>query len=113
MPLLSQSFTKLPRLSEDDGLTCPSCGHDNLHQENVHVFFRKEDAEDGVQVSVQGRAVWGHEPADVPVSVFTDQEGNPSPRRDGIEIEFWCECCPAHPRLAIMQHKGSTYMEWR
>ena len=45
-------------------------------------------------------------------SIDTDLKGNPSARRDGLAIRFWCESCDARPVLTIAQHKGSTLVEF-
>jgi hypothetical protein len=34
------------------------------------------------------------------------------PRGGSIVIGFYCEACPAHPRLFIGQHKGRTFIGW-
>jgi hypothetical protein len=40
------------------------------------------------------------------------QGTNPSSRRGGIAIRFWCEGCPFISELTLAQHKGSTEVEW-
>ena len=42
----------------------------------------------------------------------SDVSGNPSGRRHGMTIRFYCELCPSTPNLAIYQHKGTTYVKW-
>jgi hypothetical protein len=86
----------------DDALVCPSCGEENLHHEKIEVFERVEDAAEGCHVVVEGRTL--HSDPDI--------TGNPSRRRNGLKIRFWCEHCPATPTLELLQHKGSTYMWW-
>jgi len=98
-------------------LTCPVCapygGHEGcLHHESVYVFNRpKEDWERGLILSVNGEAVNLHSGGDV-------QTDNPSERRNGVLIGFWCEICQAgldgQPMLylAIGQHKGQTEISW-
>ena len=66
----------------DYGLLKCKCGGTNLHQENQTSSFPSQDT------------------------------CNPSPRRQGMLIEFYCEGCEGALRLAVFQHKGSTYMEW-
>lgn len=85
-----------------DSLNCPACDNPFLHQRKVSIFWRVEDAEEGNHVVSQ----LGHTLAD------TSMHGNPSPRRDGIVIDFECETCDAEPRLSIVQHKGATLMGW-
>jgi len=86
-------------------LNCPSCGGECLHQESVNVYFRDEDSDVGVVAEVDRDTV----------SVNTKGDcisGNPSARRDGVVISFRCEFCDVIPRLAIIQHKGTTFFEW-
>lgn len=90
-------------INYNNSLKCPSCGGENLHHETVDVYFRKgEDSIDGVFVRCDSTSV-------KPIT----GEGNPSNRRDGLVIKFWCETCDDKPQLAIIQHKGTTYGEWR
>jgi hypothetical protein len=85
---------------ENDGvvLQCPSCGGNFLHHERVEVFEREEDQDSGMHVLV----------ADKKASFDTSLDGNPSKRRNGITIQFWCEQCSAKPTHTIAQHKGNT-----
>ncbi len=86
--------------TEDGQLVCPSCGFNCLHHDKVEVFECTEDATHGVHVTVSdGKAV-----------MDTSLEGNPSARRHGLSVHFWCEGCDAKPVLSISQHKGCTYM---
>tara|TARA_Y100000310_G_C20667393_1_gene808356 strand:- start:1894 stop:2217 length:324 start_codon:yes stop_codon:yes gene_type:complete len=88
-------------------LECPSC-HENysyLHHETVEVFDpAQEDAEEGLHVRVPGEGE----------QVYIDRnlDGNPSLRRHGLTISFYCETCPARPVLCLVQHKGNTYIYW-
>lgn len=97
-------------------LLCPVCNGNNLHHNAVIHYHRTEDA-DAVRVtSVEGD--------EFNSSIVPNKtSGNPSSRRDGIAIEFWCENChampeetdtefPAYFRLQIQQHKGTTYFDW-
>lgn len=114
----------LPLITDGDSTPCPNCGSPTLHQETVDVYFRQEDADHGIAVTVQGAAVGAmtkasdqvtggmRDPDLIPVAVGTDQQDNPSARRDGVAIHFWCEACPAHPVLHVVQHKGDTIIEW-
>lgn len=38
--------------------------------------------------------------------------GNPSARRDGLRVHFWCEFCGDGLTLNIAQHKGVTLLDW-
>ncbi len=84
-------------------LVCPACGGTYLHHERVEVFERNEDERSGLHVAV----------ADGQALVDTALEGNPSGRRHGLSIHFWCEACAAKPVLTIAQHKGNTLVDFR
>lgn len=83
-------------------LRCPVCGESFLHHDIVEVFDREPDAKEGLHVTV----------AAVEVKVDGNMRHNPSRRRNGLRISFWCETCNARPRLDIVQHKGSTLVCW-
>lgn len=95
-------------------LDCPYCGNDNTHQGNVEVYSRGEDSPDGTHVTVTqkpefGPAHGGRLPCgDGSVKVDRDLSGNPSLRRQGLRLWFWCEFCPHPFSLDISQHKGLT-----
>lgn len=90
------------RTDYDNRLECPNCGETWLHQETVETFRREEDAEHGEYVNIDGNGV----------SIDTELDGNPSSRRDGVKIGFWCELCDSGDddkvlyNLCIAQHKG-------
>jgi hypothetical protein len=50
-------------------------------------------------------------------AVASDGSGNPSSRRNGLSIKFWCEGCKGVDEdileLTISPHKGSTLLGWR
>jgi hypothetical protein len=85
----------------EKAIGCSGCGEINLHHGKVEVFERNEDAENGIHVTVRG----------MKAIVDNDLSGNPSIRRDGVKISFWCEHCDKTTVLAIFQHKGTTYYE--
>lgn len=107
---------KRPEFSSDYGaqdtpvLECPSCGFGFLHQCRVEVFSREEeDSKKGQHVSVDYA-----DGVSVTPEVGSD-DGNPSRRRDGIIVKFWCEDCrnKNNPyELVIQQHKGNEYIFW-
>ena len=75
--------TKIESLKpvETDGslLCCPKCGDDGyLHQNKVETFFREEDATTGLHTTT----------IDGTILTSTKMNTNPSPRRDGIRIQF-------------------------
>jgi hypothetical protein len=84
---------------------CPACGHDYTHQTRIEVHCRQDDASDapGQRVIVDG----------VKVHIDRDMTNNPSYRRDGIRIYFWCELCGSDRpfSVTIVQHKGRTFFE--
>ena len=82
-------------------LLCPKCGSNYLHHNTVDVFECGEDANHGVHVTVaDGQAV-----------INGSLSGNPSSRRHGLNIYFWCEGCSAKSVLSISQHKGATLID--
>ncbi len=88
-------------------LKCRVCGDENTHQAKIEVFIR--DGDDGrlpgVKTTIDG---------EITTVSRDDMDSNPSGRRDGIRIYFWCESCHfdndgrPHYELLIYQHKGQT-----
>ena len=93
---------------QDTILQCPFCGGENLHQCSVEVWQRvREDAELEINhVKITEGMHYGE------VTIDSEIEGNPSQRRDGVAVGFWCETCPFEFRLLIWQHKGTTFQRW-
>lgn len=90
------------QFTDDNCLRCPSCGGEWIHHERVEVFERKhEDSDDGLHVIVVGQEI----------GIDPHMKGNPSLRRDGISVTFWCEGCPNRSILTIAQHKGVTVVD--
>jgi hypothetical protein len=88
----------------DDGeLQCPHCGGGYLHHGAVTIFSRPEEDAESCAIEVEGRSAVLRENA----------SGNPSLRRDGLAVRFWCELCPIILELTLAQHKGVTLVEWR
>jgi hypothetical protein len=88
-------------------LFCPACGQDYLHHAGATVYDRGEDAEQTIKTKVANGLVASH-------LIPSDKADNPSDRRDGIVISFWCELCHANPiELRFAQHKGATLVSWR
>jgi hypothetical protein len=61
-----------------DGLECPCCGYDYLHQERIEIFTREEDAPAGCHVIVEPNNT---------AHFDRSMRGNPS-RRDAIKVRF-------------------------
>lgn len=94
----------------DGQLICPSCGEVWLHQYRVETFHRsEEDAKTGIHVAVEWMTVT--------VASHATMNANPSTRRHGMLIAFFCELCSEAETLplvlAIVQHKGITYVYWQ
>lgn len=87
---------------ESDGgrLECPACGNDYMHHDRVEIFECGEDAAYGLRVVV----------AEGAVTTDTSLQGNPSSRRHGLRVHFWCEHCKVKSFMEIAQHKGNTYV---
>ena len=95
----------LPKLEDQYGdgdwavLVCPSCGFRCTHHDSapVEVWQRPEDGDQpGVAVQPDGDV------RPIPPG------GNPSSRRSGVALHFWCEGCGDYFMLTIAQHKGNT-----
>lgn len=82
-------------------LLCPSCGFNCIHHDKVEIFECGEDSTNGVHVTV----------ADGVAKMDTSLEGNPSRRRHGLNVYFWCEGCSAKSVFSISQHKGFTLVD--
>jgi hypothetical protein len=86
-------------------LHCPICVDDvNLHHFKLEVWNReRENALSGTHIIISDQNVEMDHNA---------EDGNPSFRRDGLKISFWCETCSGLFNLCLSQHKGTTYMKW-
>jgi hypothetical protein len=91
-------------------LVRPRCGSESIHHQAATLYDRPEDAEMVVRSTVEN----GSAKIDV---VASESSGNPSSRRDGLSIKFWCEGCKGIDEdvleLTVSQHKGSTELGWR
>lgn len=86
-------------------LRCPCCGSEYLHHAKVTVFDRGEDADAVARTEVLG--------AQVTIRPLDQCQDNPSSRRGGVTIDFWCEGCGSSPiTLTLGQHKGMTEIGW-
>jgi len=87
-------------------LTCPRCGESYLHHIETNVYERGEDDKTGVHIKIRKSKV----------IVDNNMDGNPSRRRHGMIIGFYCEHCNNDKRtdlimFSISQHKGQTFIE--
>jgi len=98
---------------------CPECRGNNLHQEDVSVF---NPAPSKVKYHISGenesipQTQVTHVMADGTLTtarVDANATNNPSPEREGLLISFSCETCESTPTLAILQHKGITFIGWK
>lgn len=100
-------------------LMCPVCGGRNLHQYRVDAFFRqREDSPSGTHVRTGSTGCSAEDhvcgaPGGNSTTIDENMAGNPSDRRDGMVVSFWCEGGCADPMLAIVQHKGETMIYWQ
>ncbi|MBY3119935.1 hypothetical protein [Rhizobium laguerreae] len=104
-----------PWAAETSNLHCPRCDSTYLHQKYVDIFGRGEDEKVVTHINVtniEGDAAVS--------SARKDREHvrNPSSRRDGLVIGFWCEGCGGGDaervlELTVAQHKGCTEIGWR
>ena len=97
----------IPEIRSDGAYTappaevvCPGCNETYcLHHSRVEIFNREEDDTTGLHVDVKRNSL----------TVDENVSGNPSARRSGLTIYFWCEHCQGMElRWHIYQHKGIT-----
>lgn len=86
---------------EEGVYRCPFCGFDYTHHGKIEIFGREEDSESPNHVTVERYNT----------KLDRDNGGNPSTRREGVLIQFWCEGCHRIHYLSIAQHKGITGVE--
>ena len=86
---------------DNNVLICPDCGGEHLHHKWIRNYFRKDgENKEGKVIEIKEDNV-----RDL---TFVEYDNNPSERRNGIRIGFWCENCLAHVELLFAQHKGQT-----
>lgn len=95
--------------AEHQPLKCPCCEADWSCLHHSYVIVWNRDDEDGDVTETIIDSDNKIERRKCP----SKGSRNPSSRRDGIAIGFWCELCPAETELTIEQHKGSTFLAWR
>lgn len=99
-------------------LTCPNCNEFYLHHAGVQAYHRDEDAQSVTVTTVVGGTTMLN-------AIPSDLSGNPSARRTGLVLQFWCESCGignadgngegcgGFAELCFAQHKGVTQVFWR
>jgi len=97
--------------SYETRLACPGCSTQNLHHWRVEVFHRGEDKEKGLHVDI-GRDTPPPDDPGEDVHIDSRLTGNPSRRRHGLKVYFYCENCSVEPVLCLAQHKGETELYW-
>jgi len=94
-------------------LLCPECGCNNLHQVAYFIYERREDAEESHLIKVlTSETEMGGPRKVVSTHSMVPSKDNPSARRQGMRIRFSCEQCHGYKILSVVQHKGTTYVEW-
>jgi hypothetical protein len=103
--LLSGEDAELPleRLSRDETkvLLCPYCNGHYLHHLALEWYSRSggEDSETGIHILTSEHAG---------LLLDGNMTENPSTRRGGFRVGFYCELCGARFSLEFAQHKGQT-----
>jgi len=92
---------------DDEPLSCPFCDSSYLHHQQVTHYDRLEDNPDTTVTIVRAGLHVAH------MMWPSETVRNPSSRRDGLVVQFWCEGCDNEPELYLLQHKGQTFLEWR
>lgn len=90
-----------------DALHCPTCNESYLHHDWIEIYSRSEDDEVTMVTMIARDQTLVR-------AVPSKETNNPSVRRDGMLIGFYCEHCPVdeHFYLGVSQHKGCTFVEW-
>lgn len=97
------TIIKVEDAGRESRLLCPWCGGSGMHHISVDVVNRKqEDAVFGLKVHVE----------EMSFAAKDSLDGNPSPRRNGMTIQFNCELCGENSVLSLYQHKGETFLRF-
>jgi hypothetical protein len=90
----------------ENALRCPTCDYEFMHHGRVTVYDRAEDAKNVTKTIIDDNRT-------SITTVPSARSGNPSSRRNGLAIRFWCEGCEETSELMIEQTKGRTFFSWR
>jgi hypothetical protein len=93
-------------LEDEVLLLCFWCNGDYQHHDRITVFDRGEDAATTKVTEVEGGSV-------TTLTLPSQQTRNPSSRRDGVAIRFYCEHCRGLTELTVEQHKGQSFLSFR
>ena len=85
-------------------MTCAHCGEHYLHRTETRHYLRSEDSGTGTVVVTSPDGSYTMQAAPM--------DGNPSSRRSGLTVKFFCELCGKLSQLSLAQHKGSTSIRW-
>ena len=86
-----------------DTLLCPCCNKgDYLHHDIVEIFERREDSGHCLHTLSKGGRT---------ITKISAGRGNPSMRRHGVAIGFFCEHCGVRSKMTVAQEKGQTLVE--
>jgi DNA-directed RNA polymerase subunit RPC12/RpoP len=107
------SIRLTPTIANDGLLRCPYCGSEYLHHFQVTTYSRQEDAINVRRVAIQTNTQEHAGSFDVIAMIVPNSADNPSARRHGLVIAFFCEMCPGISELTIAQHKGVSEIKWR
>lgn len=93
--------TKKPQSTLGNKIKCPICNKTWLHKTAYTIYKNNKR----IQIDENG------------IKIDEKTKENPSPRRDSIIIEFFCENCNIEPtkenfKLKITQHKGEEFTTW-
>lgn len=104
-------------IDDNTWLICPSCQNNYLHHTSITVYNRTEDA-DQTRVTHLGTNMDDFSPGGLndtltSATVNSGDCDNPSSRRHGLQIRFYCETCDDTKTLNLYQHKGFTGLEWK
>lgn len=105
------------RIDSDEWLACPSCESNYLHHQSLTVYNRTEDADytrvTHLGTNMDGFSSGGLDDTLTSATVNSKDCDNPSSRRHGLQIRFWCEVCDSTSTLNLYQHKGFTGLVWK
>ena len=91
-------------ITDEETVPCAHCESVYTHHDEVSVFSRKhEDSDNGATFTINSQRASRS-------TCYKRMGDNPSSRRDGLTIEYWCETCGMYSRICIAQHKGQTFL---